>query len=67
VGEVTHLASAGVRVLYQLNQQLAAHHEALTLRAPAGRPARAVLDLVRLPRAVASTTLNVLALDQTHG
>jgi hypothetical protein len=43
------LASAGVRVLYQLTEQLAAHQQALGLRMPARSPARTAVDLARLP------------------
>ncbi len=46
---VTLLASAGVQVLHQMREQLAAHGHALVLVAPPGGTARAVLDLVRLP------------------
>jgi serine phosphatase RsbU (regulator of sigma subunit)/anti-sigma regulatory factor (Ser/Thr protein kinase)/anti-anti-sigma regulatory factor len=55
---VTHLASAGVQVFYQLNEQLAAHQQTLTLRVPPSGPAHAVLDLVRLPYATNGATLN---------
>jgi anti-sigma regulatory factor (Ser/Thr protein kinase)/anti-anti-sigma regulatory factor len=55
---VTLLASAGVQVLYQLTDQLAAHQQTLTLRVPPGSPARAVLDLVRLPHTASTATLN---------
>lgn len=47
---VTILASAGVRVLYQVKDQLTAHGEELTLVSASGSPAAVVLDLVRLPR-----------------
>jgi serine phosphatase RsbU (regulator of sigma subunit)/anti-sigma regulatory factor (Ser/Thr protein kinase)/anti-anti-sigma regulatory factor len=45
---VTQLASAGVRALYQVSEQLAAHGQALTLVTAAGSAAHLVLDLVRL-------------------
>jgi len=45
---VTQLASAGVRALYQVSEQLAAHGQALTLLTAAGSAAQLVLDLVRL-------------------
>jgi serine phosphatase RsbU (regulator of sigma subunit)/anti-sigma regulatory factor (Ser/Thr protein kinase)/anti-anti-sigma regulatory factor len=45
---VTQLASAGVRALYQVSEQLAAHGQALTLLTGAGSAAQLVLDLVRL-------------------
>jgi anti-sigma regulatory factor (Ser/Thr protein kinase)/anti-anti-sigma regulatory factor len=45
---VTQLASAGVRALYQVSEQLAAHGQELTLVAAAGSAAHLVLDLVRL-------------------
>jgi anti-anti-sigma factor len=48
---VTHLASAGVRALYQVREQLAVHQQDLTLVAAPGSSAGIVLDLVRLPRA----------------
>jgi PAS domain S-box-containing protein len=47
---VTILASAGVRVLHEIDAQLAAHQQRLTLIAEPGSPAAAVLSLVRLPR-----------------
>jgi serine phosphatase RsbU (regulator of sigma subunit)/anti-sigma regulatory factor (Ser/Thr protein kinase)/ABC-type transporter Mla MlaB component len=46
---VTHLASAGVRALYQVREQLAAHRQKLTLIAAPGSSAGIVLRLVRLP------------------
>jgi anti-anti-sigma factor len=49
LADVTHLASAGVRVLFDVRDQLAAHGQTLTVLAPAGSQARAVLDLVHLP------------------
>jgi anti-anti-sigma regulatory factor len=45
---VTLLASAAVRVLYQVQQQLRAHQQELTLIAPPGTPAAGVLALARL-------------------
>jgi len=45
---VTQLASAGVRALYQVSEQLATHGHALTLVTAAGSAAHLVLDLVRL-------------------
>jgi len=50
---VTQLASAGVRALYQVSEQLAAHGQALTLVAAAGSAAHLVLDLVRLDHVTA--------------
>jgi anti-sigma regulatory factor (Ser/Thr protein kinase)/anti-anti-sigma regulatory factor len=47
----TILASAGVRALAELSEQLAAHGNELTLVAEPGSPAAAVLDVVCLPRA----------------
>lgn len=47
---VTILASAGVRVLYQVAERLAGHGQELTLISEPGTPAAAVLDLVQLPR-----------------
>jgi serine phosphatase RsbU (regulator of sigma subunit)/anti-sigma regulatory factor (Ser/Thr protein kinase)/ABC-type transporter Mla MlaB component len=46
---VTHLASAGVRALYQVRERLAAHKQKLTLIAAPGSSAGIVLRLVRLP------------------
>lgn len=46
---VTHLASAGVRALYQVRERLAAHQQDLTLIAAPGSSAGIVLELVRLP------------------
>ena len=46
--DVTVLASAGVRALYQVQHQLRAHQQELTLIAPSGSPAAAVLARVRL-------------------
>jgi anti-anti-sigma factor len=51
LNQVTYLASAGVRILYQIRDQLQAHHQELTIHATAGSPAGTVLDLVKLPRA----------------
>ncbi len=48
LGEVSHLASAGVRVLHEIRDQFAAHGQPVTLIAPPASPARAVLDLVQL-------------------
>ena len=45
---VTQLASAGVRALYQVSEQLAAHDQELTLVAAADSATHLVLDLVRL-------------------
>jgi hypothetical protein len=45
---VTQLASAGVRALYLVREQLMVHQQALTLITAPGSPAHAVLDLVRL-------------------
>lgn len=47
---VSILATAGVRVLYRLTAQLAAHGHDLTLISEPGSPAAAVLDLAGLPR-----------------
>jgi anti-sigma regulatory factor (Ser/Thr protein kinase) len=46
---VTLLASAGVRALFEVTGQLAAHQQDLTLVAGPSSPAGAVLDLVGLP------------------
>jgi anti-anti-sigma factor len=45
---VTQLASAGVRVLYEVSEQLTGHGQALTLVTVRGSAAHLVLDLVRL-------------------
>ena len=45
---VTQLASAGVRVLYEVSEQLTVHGQELTLVTVRGSPAHLVLDLVRL-------------------
>ena len=45
---VTQLASAGVRVLYEVSAQLAAHGQELTLVTVRGSAVHLVLDLVRL-------------------
>jgi serine phosphatase RsbU (regulator of sigma subunit)/anti-sigma regulatory factor (Ser/Thr protein kinase)/anti-anti-sigma regulatory factor len=47
--EVTLLASAGVRALFEVTGQLAAHQHDFTLIAGSASAARAVLDLVGLP------------------
>jgi serine phosphatase RsbU (regulator of sigma subunit)/anti-sigma regulatory factor (Ser/Thr protein kinase)/ABC-type transporter Mla MlaB component len=49
---VTHLASAGVRALYQVRDRLAAHRQNLTLIAAPGSSAWIVLELVRLPHVI---------------
>ncbi len=48
---VTLLASAGVQALHRLTDQLAGHGRRLTLVAPPGTAARAVLDMVHLDAA----------------
>jgi anti-anti-sigma factor len=52
------LASAGVRVVYQLSEQLTANHQKMALQMPPHSLARAVIDLVRLSYAPAETRLN---------
>jgi anti-anti-sigma factor len=49
LSQVSYLASAGVRALYRVRDQLAAQDQELTLLAADRTPARTVLDLVRLP------------------
>lgn len=49
LNQVTYLASAGVRILYQTRDQLQAHNQKLTIYATASSPAGTVLDLVKLP------------------
>lgn len=48
---VTHLASAGIRALYQVKEQLTAHRQDLTLLAVTGSSVALVLELVHLPHA----------------
>lgn len=48
LSEVTFLCSAGVRALYRVREQLAAHGERLTTVAVPGSPARTVLELAGL-------------------
>ena len=50
---VTQLASAGVRALYQVSRQLAAHGQKLTLVTAAGSATQHVLNLVRLDHVTA--------------
>ena len=50
---VTRLASAGVRALYAVSEQLAAQGQDLTLVAAPGSAAHGVLDLVRLAHVTA--------------
>ena len=45
---VTQLASAGVRVLYEVSEQLTVHDQELTLVTVRGSTAHLVLELVRL-------------------
>jgi anti-anti-sigma regulatory factor len=45
---VTVLASAGIKALYQVRERLRAHRQELTLIAPPGSPAAAVLAMARL-------------------
>jgi len=49
--QVTALTSAGVRTLYQISQQLNAHHRELTLLAEPGSPVATILALAGLPAA----------------
>jgi serine phosphatase RsbU (regulator of sigma subunit)/anti-sigma regulatory factor (Ser/Thr protein kinase)/ABC-type transporter Mla MlaB component len=46
---VTHLASAGVRALFEVREQLASHQQSFTLVTSPGSSASIVLDLVCLP------------------
>jgi len=50
---VTQLASAGVRALYEVSKQLAAHGQKLTLVTARGSVAHLLLDLVRLDHVTA--------------
>ena len=52
---VTQLASAGVRALYAVSGQMAAHGQDLTLITAPGSAAHAVLDLVRLAHTAGTT------------
>ena len=52
---VTRLASAGVRALYAVSGQMAAHGQDLTLITAPGSAAHAVLDLVRLAHTAGTT------------
>jgi len=52
--QVTLLTSAGVRTLYQISQQLNAHHRELTLLAEPGSSAETILALAGLPAASAT-------------
>ena len=46
---ITYLASAAVRAIFQVRGLLAAHKQDMTIFAPDGSAAAALLDLVRLP------------------
>ena len=50
---VTQLASAGVRALYAVSEQMAAHGQDLTLITAPGSAVHMVLDLVRLAHVAA--------------
>jgi anti-anti-sigma regulatory factor len=52
---VTHLASAGIQVLYDFVEDMTADGRALRFVAPPGSPARQALALSDLPRIVAVT------------
>jgi len=52
---VTRLASAGIRALYQVREQLAAHGQNLTLLAAPGSSVALILELAHLPRATGTT------------
>jgi serine phosphatase RsbU (regulator of sigma subunit)/anti-sigma regulatory factor (Ser/Thr protein kinase)/anti-anti-sigma regulatory factor len=51
---VTHLASAGVRALYQVRDRLTVHQQDLTLVTAPGSSAQIVLDLVQLAHVAAA-------------
>jgi hypothetical protein len=53
---VTNLASAGIRALYRVREQLAAHRQELTLIAVPGSSVALVLELVHLPHAADTIT-----------
>lgn len=55
LSDVDMLASAGVRVLFEVRDQLATHDSALSVLADAGSPAHTVLDLVGLAHRPAHT------------
>lgn len=49
--DVTNLASAGIRALYRVREQLAAHRQDLTLIAVPGSSVALILELAHLPHA----------------
>lgn len=49
LADVSYFASSAVRALYQVQELLTAHHKALTIVAPEGSAAAALLDVVGLP------------------
>jgi anti-anti-sigma factor len=55
LGGVTHLASAGIQVLYDFAEDMAADGRGLRFVVPAGSPARQALALSDLPRIVTVT------------
>jgi anti-anti-sigma factor len=52
---VTYLASAGIRALYQVKRQLSAHRQNLALLAAPGSSVALILELVHLPHTAATT------------
>jgi anti-anti-sigma factor len=53
---VTHLAGAGIRALYQVRKQLAAHRQDLTVLAAPGSSVALILELVHLPHVTGATS-----------
>ena len=52
LSELTHLDSAGVRLLFDLRQRLATARQRLVAVVPPGAPIREILDLASVPSAV---------------
>jgi anti-anti-sigma factor len=53
---VSYLASAGIRALYQVRQQLSAHRQNLRLHAAPGSSVALILDQAQLPYAASTIT-----------
>jgi anti-anti-sigma factor len=51
LADVTYLASSTIRAIYQVKELLGAHQKTLTIVAPEGTAAAALLDVVGLPHA----------------
>jgi anti-anti-sigma factor len=52
LSELTHLDSAGVRLLFDLRQRLATARQVLVAVVPAGAPIREILDLAAVPATI---------------